>query len=560
MNIRTLALLSAISLFRLAAPAAETAPPSESVALNLVRLLVQEGVISQEKADGLIQKAEAGARQAASAAPVSVPAADGTVRVTYVPETVRQQLREDIRQDVMRQAREENWADPREVPAWVKKLRLTGDIRFRYDGSFFPAGNDTTGYPNFNSINRGSPYNASPTNTVLPPLNNVDQDRERLRLRARLALDADLGEGFSAGLRLATGSDSSPVSTNQSLGSDGFGAKYALWLDRAFVKYDVPGLKEGKLAVTAGRFENPFFATDLIWDDDLGFDGIVIQGSRRLGRFNTFATLGLFPVYNTDFNFSSRQPEKFKSDDKWLYGAQVGVEIGLAQNLDLKLGAAWYDYTNIAGKRSRPLYNPNDDGDSDTRRPSFAQKGNTYMELRDNAYFTDPASPWYGQNQQYYGLATPFSELAITARVDYRRFDPLHLRLELELVKNLDYDEARINAVVPQNNLATGGYGRVDGGDLGWLARLSFGHPVLEQRWDWNAFIGYKYLETDAVLDAFTDSDFGLGGTNLEGFMLGASLGLSKSVTARLRWLSADHVSGSPYAADVLQVDLNAKF
>ncbi|AHF90312.1 hypothetical protein OPIT5_08940 [Opitutaceae bacterium TAV5] len=570
-----------------AAPAA--AAPSTNAMTNLVNLLVQQGVITQPQGTALIAQAEADAAAATEAAaqaarqaalahapggavassapdtpagafPVSSTTPDGAIRVTYVPESVREQLREDIRQDVMKQAREENWADPREVPAWTKKLRLTGDLRFRYEGAWFPSGNDTTGYPDFNAVNRGSPYNQSTANTVLPPMTNVDQDRDRLRLRARLALDADLGEGFSAGVRLATGSDDSPVSTNQSMGSDGLGSKYALWLDRGFLKYDVPGLTDSKLAFTVGRFENPFFATDLIWDDDLGFDGVMAQGSRRMGRLKPFATLGLFPVYNTSFNFSSNQPEKFKSDDRWLYGVQLGTDIELAKDLSLKVAVAYYDYAKIAGKLSSPIDSPDVAGDTDSRRPAFAQKGNTYMALRDNTYYTDPTSPWYQQNLQYYGLATPFSELALTARLDFRRFDPVHLSLDFEFVKNLSYDEGRINSAGAQNNLRPGPSGLVDGGDTGYLARLTVGDPVLEKRWDWQASIAYKYLETDAVVDGFTDSDFGLGGTNLKGFILGASVGLSRNVSGRVRWLSADNVSGASYSSDVFQFDINAKF
>ncbi|MFH0303572.1 putative porin, partial [Bradyrhizobium sp. 31Argb] len=36
--------------------------------------------------------------------------------------------------------------------------------------------------------------------------------------------------------------------------------------------------------------------------------------------------------------------------------------------------------------------------------------------------------------------------------------------------------------------------------------------------------------------------------------------GLSENVWASMRWLSANNIAGSPYAVDVLLVDLNAKF
>src|SRR5678816_979949 len=104
----------------------------------------------------------------------------------------------------MSTARNENWAAPRLFPDWVSRIKLFGDIRVRYEGAFFPMGNDNTGaFPNFNAINTGPPFDVS--GTVFSPQLNVDQDRHRIRLRARLGLEADLGNGFSVGLRLATG-------------------------------------------------------------------------------------------------------------------------------------------------------------------------------------------------------------------------------------------------------------------------------------------------------------------------------------------------------------------
>ena len=45
----------------------------------------------------------------------------------------------------------------------------------------------------------------------------------------------------------------------------------------------------------------------------------------------------------------------------------------------------------------------------------------------------------------------------------------------------------------------------------------------------------YRYLERDAVLDAFTDSDFHLGGTDAKGYQLGFDLGLSRGAWLRLQ-------------------------
>src|SRR5262245_6209655 len=262
---------------------------SQNVTINLINRLVERGVLTKQDATELIQMAEedaAAARaeaNAAQATPSPPPPSEDTVRVTYVPEIVKRQIREEIKQDVMAQAREENWAAPRIFPEWASRFKFFADLRGRYEGDFFPAGNDNTGaFPNFNAINTGPPFDVR--GTLFSPQINVDQDRERFRLRARFGLAADLTENFTAGIRIATGENNSPGTTNQSLGlaNQGQGgnfSRYAIWLDRAFLRYEVGEVEGGgNLAINLGRFDNPFFSSDLIWDDDLGFDGIALQG------------------------------------------------------------------------------------------------------------------------------------------------------------------------------------------------------------------------------------------------------------------------------------------
>jgi len=95
---------------------------------------------------------------------------------------------------------------------------VKGDIRVRYEDIFFPKGNDTSGvFPNFNAINTGPPFDT--TGVSFSPQRDVDQDRTEVRLRARIGAEIDMENNFTAGLRLATGSDDQPVSANQSLGA-----------------------------------------------------------------------------------------------------------------------------------------------------------------------------------------------------------------------------------------------------------------------------------------------------------------------------------------------------
>ena len=61
-------------------------------------------------------------------------------------------------------------------------------------------------------------------------------------------------------------------------------------------------------------------------------------------------------------------------------------------------------------------------------------------------------------------------------------------------------------------------------------------------------------------MDALVDADLGLGGTNLKGYFIGANVGLGENVWASARWMSANSIAGVPYAIDIFQLDLNARF
>jgi hypothetical protein len=613
--------------------------PSPNVTINLIHRLVERGVLSKADADELIKQAEedaATAREMAvkqkrpqsapesdvgsqyfaeptpiprsasrTAASPSTPSelsppaeGDDAVTVSYVPEVVKEQLREEIRQEVMDQARNENWANPRTLPPWILRITPFMDLRLRYEGIFFPPvifrnglrvqGNDNTGaFPNFNAINTGAPFDT--TGSSFPPELNVDRDRERARIRARFGAQMDLEDGFTMGLRIATGETNTPTSTNQSFGvanaaQGGNFSKYAIWLDRAFVKYELWGEPGRDFVAEVGRFDNPYFTvSELIWDEDLGWDGFALSGKYRLPldspvSVTPFATAGIFPVFNTELNFSSTRPDKFSSEDKFLYGGQLGTNLRLGKDFSAKIAGAFYDFYNIEGKLSDPctVLTSSDQCNTDDSRPSFAQKGNTYFMLRNIIPTVDNGFGTMKQFQ-YFGLATPFRVVDVTSSLDYARFDPVHMTLFGQWIENVAFDWHDINdnpRVVNNRgpNLpppAPGGVpipgatprpGRFQGGNTGWIAGLKIGHPALEKRWDWALGVNYRYVESDATPDAFNDSDFGLGGTNLKGYTVFGALALSPRIGLALRWMSADEIGGPPFRNDTVQVDFNAKF
>lgn len=258
---------------------------------------------------------------------------------------------------------------------------------------------------------------------------------------------------------------------------------------------------------------------------------------------SVFATLGVFPIQEVNLSTS----------DKWLFGGQLGADWLVHRDSRLKVAAAYYDYQNI---RARP--NARDSFTNDWTAPQFIQKGNSMVPININDGFnsrcTDSQS-FLGQGCLF-GLATDFKIFNATAIYDFAGFGSTHVMLTGDYAKNLGFDAKRIAQEFP---------GALPG-DLGdektsaFQIRLDVGDQNVQRFKDWSTFISYRYIERDAVLDAFNDSVFHLGGTNAKGWMIGANYGLAKNTWINFRWLSSDVIDGPPLSIDSALLDLNARF
>jgi hypothetical protein len=574
------------------------ATATESVVVNLINKLVERGALTKADAADLVKSAEQEAQmaqaqaqtlaetQAAVAAQSALPplAPDQEeVRVTYIPEAVKEEIRTQIRSEVLSQARTEGWSSPttdRRLE-WAQRIKMFGDMRMRQEMLMYPAGNDnlTGAFPNFNAINTGAPFDLTNAAGTLPPQLNVDRNRDRTRLRLRLGFDVDLEDGFTAGIRLASGGNNSPVSTNQTLGSTngntqgGNFSKYEMWLDRAFMKYEADLTTHSHLMVELGRFQNPFFNnSQIIWDEDVNLDGIAFSVTNSWNQdLSSFFTAGAFPVFNTALNSPDNSTSKATSNDKYLLAAQFGVQFKITDDIEVKSGIAYYHWESIEGRFSSPFVpaSANDAGDTDDSRPLFAQKGNTYRPIR-NITATPGAAPGGNLggtiNQfQYFGLATKFRQLAWNGRVDFNHWEPMQVSLMADVVKNFGLDRAAMNDFArldPVVNNRAGGAGAWDGGDLAWYIGMNFGKPValFDKRGDWALNIGYRHVESDAVVDGFAESRFGNGGSNMEGYTIQGLYALSKRTWTRLAYMSANQIAGPPLQTDVFLIEFLSRF
>ncbi|WP_209022579.1 putative porin [Rhodocyclus gracilis] len=510
--------------------------------LNLIDALVEQGIFSREKAAAMIKNAEAKAQAATASAAKDKTRSGAPVRVQYVPETVKNEIREQLKQEVLAQARSERWAEPNAIPAWLDSIKWEGDIRLRYQADSFDRDNTPAAsyaaLANTYGATRAAGFTGMSTANASPVANNnTTENRERYRLRARLGMLAKISDEWSAGLRLSTGNTTDRVSTNQTLGQDW--NKYALVVDRAYVRYDPAEW----LSLSGGRIPNPFFSTELVWSENLNFEGgaASLKGSFANNSFKPFLTVGYFPI---------KEDNPPATHGRAMSGAQAGAQWDLSSNTRLKFGAAMYSFNNFEGqKESNTSYQNSASYGQYEYGASLRQKGNTLF--RTNA-------PLDGATSTLWGLASRFRPVNLTASLDLAHFDPVHVVLTGDYVKNTAFDRGEI-ANRTQTSIS-------DGKDYGYLYKITVGMPKLEKARDWQVAFSYRYLGSDAVIDAFTDSDFGLGGTNLKGYMLSAHYGIDRNANIGLRWYSAESidsfslVAGQRFAVDVLQADLNVQF
>jgi hypothetical protein len=138
------------------------------------------------------------------------------------------------------------------MPEWVTAVKFNGDIRGRYESLF----NDNAGY--------------------------VDRNRFRYRLRAGFTMS--MFDDIEAGFRLGSGdldsankisSGIDPISNNQTFQNNG--SKKGIFLDTAYLKWSPIHSPAWSGAFTAGKMDNPFVFSDLIFDVDYTPEGAAQQ-------------------------------------------------------------------------------------------------------------------------------------------------------------------------------------------------------------------------------------------------------------------------------------------
>lgn len=185
------------------------------------------------------------------------------------------------------------------VAAWADRVRLSGDLRYRYQST------DTEG--------------------------KSDQPRERQRVRARINLNATINDQFSGGVRLSTGTDRDPISQNQTL--SGAADDKDVWFDRVFIDW----CPRDEVHVIGGKMEMPWISVnDAVHSLDYSPEGLAATFQAPVGP----VTVNLCGYYMSIY-------ERSAAVDTTMQGGQAAVTLPLPLKARLLAGASLFNYSHV---------------------------------------------------------------------------------------------------------------------------------------------------------------------------------------------------------------------
>jgi hypothetical protein len=310
--------------------------------------------------------------------------------------------------------------------------------------------------------------------------------RTRERIRFRFAGKIKISDELSAGFRLVTGSENDPISTNQTLTD--LSDRKSFNLDQAYITltpkgtFGLDGYDWDPITITAGKFSNKFFSpkagmeSELIYDSDLSPEGLhetitLFKGKEGLLR---------------EFSLNAAQwilKEKSSAAEAWMFGGQALVKLQLMSTLGLtaSFGDFYFSKSDL-----------------------LAQERNSNSDLAvTNCVILNDGTINRG------GRAISPGTGAKAFRSFCGGFNIINAGLQLDIdTGNAQWPLALMFDFAHNTDAKTSE-------DVAVWAGVSLGQT--KKQGDWAFSAAWARTETDAVLSEFSYSDFGRGGTNVEG-------------------------------------------
>jgi hypothetical protein len=388
---------------------------------------------------------------------------------------------------------QEEWeglgASKYDASKFTKRISLFGDLRLRYEY--------TDSQNAFDDSRNGA----------FPDSDSRRDDRSRTRYRLRFGLKAQLADNFELGLRLATANrDEEITSTNETFG-DAF-AKDGIYLDLAYLKYSPFTWS----TIWAGKHEQQFWTTDMLWDSDVTVEGATEQFKFDLGKAKFFVNLGQWAFGDVseadeDRGVHGDGYNRVSNDDGWIWAAQAGVNYPLIEKtLEAQAAVGFYYFANSEDlddsqkTSSKGIIYPSPGSGNNLGNEFQLLDGMFAVTYRPkDGFFKD--IPFQPYTHVVWNMA-PSPDLGVR-----RVGDDSTLDAQLNPDDIGDDADARGEWVDLSNNLA-------------WRVGLKIGEAKKQGQWEINGW--YEEVGSDAVPDTFNDSSAANGFTNHRGFSVKA--------------------------------------
>lgn len=433
----------------------------------------------------------------------------------------------------------------------VTEMKLYGDIRFRYqydnkDGQLDPA---PVGVHQDRNEDDRSPSGSQ---------------RSRLRFRLRLNADFKIGQDFFGGVELSTNLASD--SANQTY-ENGFN-DYPIFISKAFVGWT----PNDWATLIVGKMPNPFYTTDLLWDNDVtpnGFaqsiafhkmrfgveesgggyskDGKAIAPSESWVPPNWELTLNA-GQFVFDDNLEGAGPDNDLSTDAWLFQTQLVAAYKFGNGSKFTVAPGWLTYVNgtVTGAENNNFFNDNADVSGATRNLNVLLLPGDYSfklgELK----------------------AKVLWDFAYNIEGRKRTEDILNL---VSLRNNAGQDSD--DDVTDPDDFNSKHSSR---DDYAFLAGVQLGEN--KKAGDWSVLANYRQIGIGSIDPNYSDSNFALGEFNTRGFRVTLAYSFTDFAVGAVNYYKAwnlrenliggeatgGNAIGDSNVIDVLQVDFSVKF
>jgi hypothetical protein len=338
------------------------------------------------------------------------------------------------------------------------------------------------------------------------PTSGDDRRMQRYRTRLRLgALWTNSAENWEVGVGLATGSykfdndGAIGTSANDTWNEDSVFESGNIGVDYAYARHHWRDL-----TFTVGQQKNPFKTTYVLFDSDLRPTGATVQGSRKLGDTNLFATVG---AYNLRY---SGEDEDLAD----MVALQVGAKRSFGENSSGLLALAFYSYDSATSEQ--------------------------YFTVTDNDDYSWDLLDVYGE------FGTKVGPVKLTAYGEY--------------VVNLGADNESGSQFLSTQSPATylPNYEPEDN-NAAWVAGIKAKYRRLSLDYS------YAYIEGDSVPAFQTDGTFanGLADTNVAGHVLKLKYSVTQNFYVGANMFLATWIEDDDYKYDnsnIFHLDLGYKF